>query len=133
MGTTEDNVALVKRSYEQFAAGDMEGLISNYDDKLAVWDMAGETPWSGHYEGHAGIWDFLAKFGEALELTAFEPKRFIGDGDTVVVIGHLAGKAKTTGKTIDMDFVHVLTVKGGKQATFRDFHDTNSSARAFQN
>lgn len=51
----------------------------------------------------------------------------------MVVIGHLAGKAKTTGKEIDMDFVHVLTVKSGKQATFRDFHDTQATALAFKN
>ena len=132
MGTTEDSVAVVKRGYEQFTTGDMDGLVKNYDDSLATWDLAGETPWSGHYVGHAGIWDFLAKFSEGIDLTAFEPRQFIGEGDTVVVIGHLAGTAKTTGKAVDMDFVHVLTVKGGKQATFRDFHDTQASALAFK-
>ncbi len=132
MGTTEDNIAIVKRSYTQFASGDMEGLVNNYDDSLATWDMAGDAPWSGHYEGHAGIWEFLGKFGEALDLTAFEPSQFIGDGDTVLVTGHLAGKAKTTGKEIDMDFVHVLTLKDGKQVTFRDFHDTQATAQAFK-
>ena len=133
MGTTEENVALVKRSYEQFMTGDMAGVVNNYDDSLATWDLAGETPWSGHYVGHAGIWDFFTKFSEGIDLTAFEPRQFIGEGDTVVVIGHLTGTAKTTGKAVDMDFVHVLTVKGGKQATFRDFHDTQASALAFKN
>lgn len=54
MGTTEDNIAIVKRSYTQFASGDMEGLVNNYDDSLATWDMAGETPWVGPLRGSRG-------------------------------------------------------------------------------
>jgi uncharacterized protein len=42
----------------------------------------------------------------------------------VVVLGRYRGRAKGSGKPLDVPFVHVWTVRGGRATRFRQFLDT---------
>lgn len=48
-----------------------------------------------------------------------------------MVTGHLRLTARSTGKTIESDFVHVITVVDEKWLLFRDFMNTVEAATAF--
>jgi ketosteroid isomerase-like protein len=67
----------------------------------------------------------------AEDLNDFNPQEFFTDGDKVVVTGHLNLTAKSTGRKIDSDFVHVITMKDGRWIRFRDFMDTPVAVAAF--
>ncbi len=48
------------------------------------------------------------------------------------VLGHYAWKLRKTGRTVESDFIHIFTVKGGKVVQFREFTDTAKFAEAYR-
>mgnify|MGYP003632787525 CR=1 FL=1 len=63
--------------------------------------------------------------------TSTSLEEFICEADKVVVTGHLRLTARSTGREIESDFVHVITVADGKWLLFRDFMNTVEAANAF--
>ncbi len=52
------------------------------------------------------------------------PKEFLDAGDRVVVLGHLQGRGKASGGTLDAPYAHVWTLRDGKAVHFRNYMDT---------
>ncbi len=75
------------------------------------------------------FFDTLAKTQDATE---FSPREFYPSGDKVFVLGHYAWKLRKTGRTVESDFIHIFTVKGGKVVQFREFTDTAKFAEAYR-
>jgi uncharacterized protein len=48
----------------------------------------------------------------------------IEQGDTVVVIGTSSARAKSTGKTIKDDWVHIFKYNRGRMVFFQEYNDT---------
>ncbi|MEQ8497646.1 MAG: nuclear transport factor 2 family protein, partial [Gammaproteobacteria bacterium] len=67
----------------------------------------------------------------SVRINEFTPDEFLADVDKVVVTGHLNLDAIATGRTIDSDFVHVITLADGKWTRFRDFMNTAIAVAAF--
>ena len=55
----------------------------------------------------------------------------LATADKVIVTGHLNLNALTTGREIDSDFVHVITLRNDKWLRFRDFMNTFVAVQAF--
>ena len=68
--------------------------------------------------------------GQNLELTEFAPREMIEQGDTVVVLGALAGRAKKTGKTVKDEWAHVFKFRQGKVVFFQKYIDTAADVLA---
>ncbi len=88
-------------------------------------------PFAGVHRGHEGIAKFFSLVGEALEFEQFEPREFVAQGDTVVVLGYERSLAKATGRPLEQEWVHVYTLRDGKIATGRFFEDTAAEVVAF--
>ena len=73
---------------------------------------------------------YEAEPGGATAVTVYL-EEMLADGDKVIVTGHLNLTAKSTDRTIDSDFVHVITLNGGKWMRFRDFMNTAVAVQAF--
>ena len=54
------------------------------------------------------------------------------DDDSVAVVGYMKCLAIPTGKTYESDFVHLVTIKGGKVTKFQEFFDTYIAGEAFR-
>ena len=119
------SVEATRRSYEAFARGDMDGVVADMDDAIE-WHQAQGLPHGGLYRGLAevrrAIFDPLDE--EWWDEFAADAHEFLDAGDHVVVIGRYRGRAKGTGKPLDVPFVHVWTYSGGKAIRFRQFLDT---------
>jgi uncharacterized protein len=119
------SVEATRRSYEAFARGDMEGVVADMDEAIE-WHQAQGLPHGGLYRGLAevrrAIFDPLDE--EWWDEFAADADDFLDAGDHVVVIGRYRGRAKETGKPLDVPFVHVWTWRGGKAIRFRQFLDT---------
>jgi uncharacterized protein len=118
-------VEIVKRSYDAFARGDMDGVLGDMDPDIE-WHQAQGLPHGGYYRGLAevrrNIFDPLdAEWWD--EFTA-APDEFLDAGDHVVVLGRYRGTAKRTGRPLDVPFVHVWTLRDEKAVRFRQFLDT---------
>ena len=119
------SVEATRRSYEAFARGDMDGVVADMDEAIE-WHQAQGLPHGGLYRGLAEV--RRAIFGpldeEWWDEFAADAHEFLDAGDHVVVIGRYRGRAKGTGKPLDVPFVHVWTYSGGKAIRFRQFLDT---------
>ncbi|MEQ1763543.1 MAG: nuclear transport factor 2 family protein [Pyrinomonadaceae bacterium] len=128
-----NNTEIVKKGYECFGSGDIEGLLELYSD-----DISWETPkvdnaaYSGARQGKEAVLEFFGMLAESETFTKFEPTEFIAEGDRVVVLGKFEANVKATGKTFATDWVHVMTVKDGKVTAFREHFDTAAANQAHQ-
>ena len=127
------SVDLVRRSYDAFARGDLDGVLDGMHPEIE-WHQAQGLPHGGRYSGVAevrrNIFDPLDE--EWWEEFSAAPEEFLDAGDEVVVIGRYRGVAKGTGKELDVPFVHVWTVREEKAVRFRQFLDTAGWVTALQ-
>jgi uncharacterized protein len=118
----EQNVELIKRGYEAFAAGDVEKVLDLFNDNIE-WIEPGESAISGTYRGKGEVGELMMRFGEK-GLTA-TPQRFLADGDDVVVLTEVSAGGET-GQDAD-----VFTVSGDKVARVQVYTDTAMMERVF--
>ena len=88
-------------------------------------------PWAGTHHGHEGVAGFFSLIGETLEFEQFEPREYVAQGDTVVVLGHERSHVKPTGRMFEQEWAHVYTLRDGKIATGLFIEDTAAQVQAF--
>jgi ketosteroid isomerase-like protein len=118
-------IDLVKRSYDAFERGDLDGVLGDMDPEIE-WQQAQGLPHGGTYHGvdevRRNIFDPLEE--QWWDEFSAVPSEFLDAGGEVVVLGRYVGVAKETGKHLDVPFVHVWTVRGERAVRFRQFLDT---------
>jgi uncharacterized protein len=120
-----ENLAACRASYEAFARGDLDGALAMMDDSI-VWHQAQGLPHGGTYEGlpavRASVFDPLdTQWWDGFDAT---PTEMLGGDHHVVVIGRYTGRAKGTGRPLDIPFAHVWKFQNGKAVRFHQFTDT---------
>jgi ketosteroid isomerase-like protein len=130
-----ENTKLVKDAYAAFQRGDIPAVLATLSDDVewhAVIGTEGIVPTSGVRRGRAGVTEFFKQLANSTTFEAFEPREFIAQGDQVAVVGRYKGKATTTGKAYDSEWVMVFTIRNGKVVRFREFADSRQLAAAYQ-
>jgi ketosteroid isomerase-like protein len=119
------NVEATRRAYEAFSRGDMDGVVADMHSEIE-WHQAEGLPHGGLYHGleevRRAIFDPLDE--QWWDEFAADPYEFLDAGEHVVVLGRYRGRAKRTGKLLDVPFVHVWTYTGDRATRFRQFLDT---------
>jgi ketosteroid isomerase-like protein len=115
----------VRRTYEAFAAGDLDGALSLFADDI-VWHQAQGLPHGGVYHGLAAV---RANVFDPIEESWWEgfgatPGEVIGCGDHVLVLGRYTATAKRTRARLDVPFAHVWRFADGRAVEFRQYTDT---------
>ena len=127
-----DNVALIKGLYDAFGVGDVPGVLGRMSPDI-VWNEAENFPYSDRNPYHgpeaiaAGV--FARCIGE-WDGFAVAMEDLIDGGDRVVALGRYRGSAKTTGRSMNLQAVHVWTLQDGKVIAFQQYIDTLDVARA---
>jgi ketosteroid isomerase-like protein len=125
MTTMTSAVDAVRRSYEAFERGDIDAVVVDMDEEIE-WHQAQGLPHGGTYRGldavRKAIFDPLDD--EWWDDFRADPSEFIDAGDHVVVLGRYTGRAKATGRSLDVPFAHVWTFRDEKAVRFRQFLDT---------
>jgi ketosteroid isomerase-like protein len=127
------NIEVTRKGYESFQRGDIPALLEDLIDDKCVWVTPGPKdvlPWAGTFRGKQEIANFFMKVGDNLEFSEFAPREMIEQGDTVVVLGTLTGRAKKTGKPVKNEWAHVLKFSHGKAVYFQEYIDTAADVRA---
>jgi uncharacterized protein len=122
MSEQEQNIELVKKGYQAFATGDMETVMSLYDDNIE-WVQPGESAISGTYHGKGELGEFLGRLGE--KTTTVKGLRFLADGDTVIVFSEA-----TIGGETSQD-VEVFELRDGKAVRAQTYGDTALMERVY--
>jgi len=113
--STSENLEVIKKAYAAFSAGDVEAVVSNWDDDLE-WFIPGNSKVSGTYHGKDEVLGFFAKLAEKSFTT--KPSRFLADDDVVVVLAHT-----TVGGESDHQ-ADVFTFRDGKIVKAESLFDT---------
>ena len=127
------NVETTKKGYESFQRGDIPTLMKDMIDDNCTWISPGpkdKLPWAGTFKGKQEIANFFAQVDQNLELSEFAPREMIEQGDTVVVLGTLAGRSKKTGKSVKNEWAHVFKYRQGKFVFFQEYIDTAADVLA---
>lgn len=129
----QDNLQTIHRVYDAFEKGDVEGVVSMLTDDVR-WTTPGPQdviPYAGERKGHDQVTGYFEAFGGTAETTAFEPRTFLAQDDTVVVLGHYTLRIVKTGKVVDNDWVHAFELTDGKISSFEGYEDSAAVVAAF--
>ena len=122
---SENNLDVVRRGYDAFGRGDINALLELLDEQVK-WVTPGpsELATSGRRTGRQEVGQFFASVNELFDVQRFEPREFIAQGDRVAVVGSEAAQVRATGRMLELDWVHLFTLRGGKVVAFQEFYDT---------
>lgn len=134
MTEQEQNLRIVNRLYDAFKRRDISSALDMFTDDAVLHGPtpAGVLPWGGVYNGRRGVADFFKALGESLEPHQFELRDFITQGNRVAVLGYQKGQAKPTGRSYEIEFVHLWSLRGGRFTEFRVFNDTATLVEALR-
>ena len=128
----QDNLKLVQEGYADFGRGDVQSLLGKFAEDIE-WVSPGSknNPLAGTYNGRARVGEFFKNLSDLTEMSTFEPREFIAQGDKVVVLGRETGRVKATGRTFESDWAMVFTLRNGKIVRFQEYADTANMEAAF--
>ena len=128
-----DNVQIVQDVYRNFGEKNIPGILAHFD-KEVVLERPGapDIPFCGTFNGHEGMIKFLTLVSQTIKIDSFVPKQFLGNGDTVVVIGEDTALVLSTGKSYSTHWIQVFVLKDQKIVQGRAYIDTLHIAKAFQ-
>ena len=127
------NVQAVRDLYAAFARRDIASILGVLSPEVEWGEPENPfNPAGGTRHGHKGFLEWARIGSHAEDVLTLEPRQFLVGGDTVAVIGHTRCRVKSTAKTYETDFVHVVTFKQGQIARFQEFFDTFAAAEAFR-
>jgi ketosteroid isomerase-like protein len=141
-GTTEESsgttpvpvshVETVRQIQEALGQGDIMAPMAHFSRSVR-WAVAcadrEAAPFFKEYIGRQGVVAFMQDM-DVVEMTDFEIKAVVGEGDLVMVWLHMAFTAPT-GRTVDMDETQIWTFSDGKVIAVDLFPDTKAVAEAF--
>jgi uncharacterized protein len=122
MSEQEQNVEAIKKGYDAFAAGDIETVMSLFDDNIE-WVQPGESAISGTYHGKGELGQFFARLAE--KSATATPRRLLADGDMVVALTDVA-VGDERGQDAD-----VYTLRDGKTVRVQVHTDTALMERVY--
>lgn len=127
---SQANIEIVKNCYAAFGRRDIAFILSVLADDIE-WTTPGEgVPTEGTRRSVAEVARFFEIVGATWNFTAFEPREYVGSGNTVAAIGSYTAIAQATGKRVSSEWVMVWKMRDGKVTYFREFTDTQALAAA---
>jgi hypothetical protein len=123
----EQNTKIVQAGYAAFGSRNIPALLDLLDDSIVWQGVVGSQSHvlpSGVRHGKSAVAEFFRLIDEHQTFHAFEPRQFVAQGDTVVVLGHYNISHKSTGGKVDTDWVMVFKLANGKIVRFQEFSDS---------
>jgi ketosteroid isomerase-like protein len=100
---SQENVELVRASWEAWERGDMEAIFAFYDPAI-VWDRthAGTADMPSLYHGHDGIRQFFRELFASFDSYYAHTEDFTDSGEAVVVRFRQRSRGKQSGARVEM-------------------------------
>lgn len=129
-----ENVARVQTAYGLFGRGDVPALLEMLDPHVDWQSPVGvgpNVPTGDRRQGRAEVGRFFQQLADNVTFKTFEPREFLANGDTVVTLGFYSVLVKRTGRSFDLDWVMVFTLKNGNVTKFREYSDAAAVTAAY--
>jgi uncharacterized protein len=118
----KENKELTKKGYEAFSAGDVDTVMSLFDDDVE-WVQPGQSAVSGTFHGKTEVMEYLGRLAE--KSLSVKLKRMIAEGDTVVAIADVTAGGETG------EDAEVFTLRDGKIVRAEMHGDTALMERVY--
>jgi len=109
-----------------------EDIASLFSEGLE-WEIAGDDgafPWIGKKQGRTAVAEFVRDTGAMVERLRFDVRDILVNAQRAVILGELATRVKSTGKTIETAFALVLTISDGRITRFQMLEDSFAVSQA---
>jgi ketosteroid isomerase-like protein len=126
---SEQNMALVRESYEAFERHDLDGLLDRFPADFEVHDPP-EMLDSGIHRGPEAIGADWAHTFEAFEDFRVEVEEQYEAGEELVVFVRYSGRGRASGAVVDTPMAHVWTFEQGRPVRLRQFLDRTAALEA---
>jgi ketosteroid isomerase-like protein len=120
--SAEENKATIERGYTAFSSGDMETVMSLFDDDIE-WVQPGASAVSGTFHGKAEVMEHLGRLAE--KDLSVKLNRLVAEGDTVVALTEVSVGGESGA---DAD---VFIVRDGKTVRVEAHGDTALMERVY--
>ncbi len=129
----EKNIQIVQQIYADFGKGNIEGILNSLTDDI-IWSDPGypEVPYAKKRTGKNEVVSFFNELAAAVSYSKFAPEEFYADKDAVIVKGSFAGKANSTGKAFESEWVMIWKLRNGKIYSYLAFVDTAKMSSALK-
>jgi ketosteroid isomerase-like protein len=125
-----DRLETVRRGYERFNCGDIEGSLEGLHPEIVWHTYIVPGPGGGTYRGHEGVrelWsDARRVFGEFRNV----PEEMFEAGDRVVAFVRVEGVGSKSGVSVQARIAHVHSFREGKVSCVESFEDREEALRA---
>ena len=112
---------VVEEMFSAFSGGDVEKFVATVSaDTVWVYHGTQIIP-KGTFEGKEGVRKFFNSILDNTEIIAFEPKQYIVEENTVVVLGQEHQKVKRSGRELKQKWVQIYTVENGLITRMEEF------------
>lgn len=123
------NVELAKQAYDNFAVGNVPGVLALFDPAIQ-WHECNSFPYvegDGIYTGiDAVVTNIFMPIPVHYDGFSINVTDIFGSGDKVAMQGYYEGVYKATGKKFKANAAHIWTFKNGKMTHFFQAVDTAS-------
>jgi ketosteroid isomerase-like protein len=120
---SEENVELVRRGFDLWTRGDLEGFLETIDPAIG-WDISTHPLPDVSNRGRgreAFTTDMLATYLSGWNDYSSEVKEVSEAGEHVILVLHETATMRDTGVPLERDLVQLWTVRGGKAVFLRVF------------
>ncbi|CAB3702466.1 nuclear transport factor 2 family protein [Paraburkholderia rhynchosiae] len=121
------NLSVVKGMYEAFQRGDIPAILEVIAEDVE-WRLVGPAsmPFPRECRDRNEVAGFFRALAESDDIALFEAREYIDAGDNIVILGFVKGTIRSTGKAVESEWIHVMTLKNGVLTRFVEFFDTAS-------
>ena len=125
--SAHDNIQTTKGVYAAFKRGDRAAFLALFAENIRLVSEpgAGELPWAGVYEGHAGVETQQDRLAEHAEVSDLEELDFLVSENQVAVVLRLEMTLKKDGQKVSFPrYVQLFTFdESGKVASVCEVYD----------
>jgi ketosteroid isomerase-like protein len=127
--SSEEDVELLRRAFEAWNAGDLEGVIDMSHPDLEFIPLRSQLDGAA-YSGAEGMRQFSRDAAEEWEYLRILPDEFRTVGDEIVMLGRFDAKGRGSGVDIEFPCGWVARVRDGGLAYLRTYSDPQEALRA---
>ena len=127
-----DLTKIVRKIYEDFGRGDVAAIVGAFADDIRFIHSGGPAvPYAKDRHGKNAATAFFDDLARSVDVTRFEPRQYVEQGDTVIAVGTWAARAKPGGASFESDWAMLWTFSGSKVKFYQAYENTHAVAQAF--
>ena len=130
---SQENVEIVRRGYERYEAGDLEGVAALFSDDAEMADAGGlgiAGTAAGRRVGPEGFLRATEEVQEAFDDYSIEAEEFIDAGEAVVVRVRISGRGRASAAMLETRLAHVWVLRDGKVIRGEVYPDRDEALEA---